>query len=138
MRGRTVTELESMAKTLDKALARQPLQENLVVHRVIDFTRGGKSAPDFTPGKFIEDKGFSSTTLNPDPKFRGTVLEIKLPKGAHAAYLNTLGTELIPTKTERELLVGRNVNRYRIVSVTKGRPGTGESDIVHVEGILSE
>ncbi len=137
MRGRTITELQAITKDLDKALARNPLKENLVVHRVIDFKRVGKSVNDFKPDSIIDDKGFASCTLNPAPQFRGTVLKIHLPKGTHAAYLNPLGEDVIPTKTERELLVGRNVNQYRVISVKKSTV-LGQPDIVEVEGILSE
>ena len=98
---------------IDKAMT--PLDHSIVVHRNISFKVGGELDKALAKGAEFLDKGYISTTL--DEAFSksysgvgsGVVLEIQIPKGARAAYLDFVGQgELNKGLTEAEFLLPRN------------------------------
>lgn len=106
--------LRRMAKNIDAALAKHPLPEPVTVVRSLDLHSAGITADQLKPGKEILDKGFTSTSLDPNKAWVGQRLEIKLPAGTPAAYVSIVGEG---NRGEFELLVGRQVERYRVVEV---------------------
>jgi hypothetical protein len=106
--------LRRMAKHLDAALAKHPLPEAVTVVRSIDLKSAGIAPDQLVPGRQILDKGYTSTSLDPHKAWVGQRLEIRLPKGTPAAYVNIVGEG---NKGEFELLVSRDVEQYRVVGV---------------------
>lgn len=103
-----------MVKNLDAALAKHPLPEPVTVVRSVDLMSAGIDRSQLKPGAMIIDKGYTSTSLDPNKAWVGQRLEIRLPAGTPAAYVNYVGEG---NTTELELLVGREVEQYRIVEV---------------------
>ena len=105
---------KKMVKNLDAALAKHPLPEPVTVVRSVDLMSAGIDRSQLKPGAMIIDKGYTSTSLDPNKAWVGQRLEIRLPAGTPAAYVNYVGEG---NTTELELLVGREVEQYRIVEV---------------------
>ena len=107
--------LREIVKQLDTALAKHRLPEGVTVFRSMDLEAAGIKLADLTPGAEILDKAFTSTSMNPGAIWTGQRLEIRVPKGADAAYINNIGEG---NKAERELLIGRTVQRFKVIGFT--------------------
>lgn len=112
-------------KILDAAIAKSILKADVTVYR-------GVSAPlarKLKLGSILKDNGFTSTSLDmihaddfadrdaTRDEYRGMLIEMRIPKGTHAAYLSQPAlTDVngVP-KNERELIIARG-SRYRVIS----------------------
>jgi len=100
---------------LDKATHAVVTPEPIVVTRWSDPRDMGFKA-GFKPGMEIIDKGYISTSLDPEYEhIRGDQrFEIRLPKGTPAAYIPAA----IPrTQGESELLLARDVDHFQVIEI---------------------
>lgn len=109
-----IRELRKQVKTMDAAIERSIVDRDVVAYR--GTTTDWLGDVDGLAGTIIHDKGFVSTSLDSDigRKFVGykeeenlsaALMEITIPKGSRAAYLDTLNANSKPW--ERELLLPR-------------------------------
>jgi hypothetical protein len=113
---------------LDTAIASSTVPEDVVVHRGIgehaaELVRR-LDAGELVPGSTITDHGYVSTSLSEETAAeiggkRGVHVEIRVPKGAHAAYVD--GAVKKP-QDESEMMLPRG-SRFRIVSAGKDAAG---------------
>ncbi|HEX5569406.1 MAG TPA: ADP-ribosyltransferase, partial [Streptomyces sp.] len=107
-------EVMSNIREVDRALAGNPLREDVMVVRGsgtahLDFDR-----PESLVGRTITDPGYTSSSLgnHPVPSFEGkdAVLRLRVPEGTPAAWVEKVSDFGV---TERELLLGRGTS-YRV------------------------
>lgn len=120
---------KKLAKELDAAIdTAPPLTESITVHRGM---RLQQDAPrnlfdSWEVGGEYSDPGYMSTTLSAktakdfgDPNlFEATTIEIRLPKGQKAAFMQARRSTDPDLEDEQEILLPRNT-RYRVVSKTR-------------------
>ena len=87
-----------------------PLDKPLKVYRGV----GPQFINKLQPGDEFRDDGFVSTSIYPDAAFPGAEIEIRLPAGARAVYLDTISHH----PGESELLIDRSY-KYKVLSVTR-------------------
>jgi hypothetical protein len=135
-------EIARRVALMDQAIARGSVPENLTVWR--GFTLSDMKAEDLV-GKVISDQGSVSTSLAEDrahgfvwqdrkPLEGAVMAEIRIPKGARAAYIENIGSEVTMELTGRpvseyELLLGRG-SQFKVLAVEErpsefGRPREG-------------
>jgi HK97 family phage portal protein len=106
---------QKLAKTLDEVLQKHPLPEPVQVVRCADLQAMGLKLDQIKLGADIDDKAFISTSVNPDHTFGGGHrLEIRLPAGIPAGYVKVATNSY---QHEFELLLGREVNKFRVVEL---------------------
>lgn len=95
-----------------------PLEEAIVVNRYVDsiFSKGDRILnPEI--GMIFDDKAFLSTSavggVFNDRKIK---LEIEVPKGTKAAYIQSEAADILGSYHQQEVLLGRN-NMYNITDV---------------------
>jgi len=110
LRGSLGQELSPKAKLhikqIDSAVGLNVLDRDVVAYRGVTETVAG----NLKSGQKFRDKGYVSTSLDSKvagtfaKRGRGTVLEVRIPKGSHALYMDAaLGS----SRGEKELLLGR-------------------------------
>lgn len=119
---RTKQNVDYAIKHTDKAIGKGSVPSNVKVYR--GFTDGNAilgGDPQGLVGSTIQDKAFVSTSLNKSVAVdfarkgkSGMLMEIDVPAGTKAAYMQKLRPESI----ERELLLGRN-SRFQVTGVRK-------------------
>ncbi len=130
--------LKSEIASVDQALASASLPDAVTVMRGISdpnavFNLGEHGDLSSLVGTTYTDKGFTSTTLDKkvaeyfkgESNANGAVLEITVPKGAHAGWMQIAG---VNDAGESELLLARN-SKFKVTGVTPKSNGT----IIHVE-----
>lgn len=106
-------------RTLDAALEKSTIHENITVYRAIADT---EALGDLSVirGKIITDNGYASTSLNrkaAEMYGNGIICKINIPKGSKGAYISGIKDDLgNDFKSNREILLPRN-SAYRISSV---------------------
>lgn len=131
-----VAELNELRDTLDRALARTVLQEDVVTYRGISTSAGTRDLVDAltfgnAEGMEIEDPAFMSTTLNPEFHAGGQMrLVLTVPKGTHAAALKNVSQV---ATGENELLLARNTKYVieRVEAHTYDNPSSVSPVITH-------
>lgn len=107
-------EVMNNIREVDRALAGNPLREDVMVVRGsgtahLDFDR-----PESLVGRTITDPGYTSSSLgnHPVPSFEGkdAILRLRVPEGTPAAWVEKVSDFGV---TERELLLGRGTS-YRV------------------------
>lgn len=137
LRGFGDVDVSDEVRAIDSALARAVLPSDVTVYRAA--VSEAFPAGDLT-GAVITDAGYVSTTVDPviGQKFASFVVdagntpvlvEMRLPAGTHAGYLDGLLADL----GERELLLARNAS-FRVISDTLGAVHYAPYDI-HVDGV---
>ncbi len=123
--GKPPAKYNATVKAMDAAIDKHTLSEPVTVHRGMDFDRpGAREAIDkMEVGKTYSDKAYMSTTFDKeithvfnDRETPGASMEIRVPKGNHAAYMNA-ASDNPHVNHEKELLLPRNT-QYRVVSKT--------------------
>jgi hypothetical protein len=125
--------VRSDVANLDAAMSKTSVPRDLVVHRGTDpnvYKNELGPDPSTWVGKTFTDKGFMSTTVDPEQAFGGTESEIRVPKGSKGSWLGDLkGREQL--NVEQELLLPRNT-KLRIVGVTVDKSGEATKIITEV------
>lgn len=95
----------------------RPLTENIIVHRgtgveQFGLKRGEEDSLFGLTGTTFEDRGFLSTSVGGRAAFGGTVLEIEVPKGTPAAFVEGI----THYRGENEMLLQQGL-KYKILRV---------------------
>ncbi len=137
LRGQTKTKPGNagIVPDLDKALAKHPTPEGIVVYRGFHLTAalndpawqalGIRSRADLKPGMDLTDTGYTSTSPAKWKAWSGEKLEIRVPKATPGAWVDIVSSN----SGELEFLLGREVDTLRIVEV--------HSDKIVVEALQS-
>lgn len=120
--GKPLSEAETkLLAGLDSALGKTEAPTDLVAYRgLIDPSKIFGKPPEKAVGTTFEDRGFVSTTLDPNmtrdfgAADDGAFLEVRIPQGSPAAYLNANPGGAAGQDIERELLLGRGLT-FRVV-----------------------
>ena len=118
--------VQAMDNIIEKS---EPLKDDILVYRGIDdLYLDGNRINTFNIGQRFNDQAFMSTSLIPKKIFstRRISLEIEVPKGTKAAYLEKFTG--IKNYNQQELLLGRN-NEFEIISYPKIDQNTGQIKI---------
>ena len=117
----------SVIKELDKMMSVSRAKEPMVVYRGIHGLSSQKFYEDFAEGAEMQDKGFMSTSIDPNRAkiFAGSgygLVKILVPKGASAMSMRYKedGTDFSAFPNENEILLPRNT-KYRVVGFEKGK-----------------
>ena len=107
---------------LDRALEAKPVPHDLIVYRgtyLGDVLKGtGLSSRDqLKPGMDLPDAGYTSTSPVFGSAWSGEKFEIRVAKGTPGAWVDPISTH----KGEKEFLLGRDVDTFRIVEVKLDR-----------------
>lgn len=112
------------------------LSKNIVAYRAMKFNENFKKPKE---GDIIENKGYSSTSINPEyiHESLGRIVRLKVKKGTKALYIDENSSNITG---ERELLFPRNMK----IKITKDYTGmsaderydAGLPDGVYYDGIL--
>jgi hypothetical protein len=101
-------------REVDRALAGNPLSEDVMVVRGSGTDHMHFKRPEDLIGRTMSDSGYMSSSLgnHPVPSFEGkeAILRLRVPEGTHAAWVERVSDFGV---TERELLLGRETN-YRV------------------------
>ncbi|MGP3734160.1 putative T7SS-secreted protein [Streptomyces sp. GDS52] len=101
-------------REVDRALAGNPLPEDVMVVRGSGTDHMHFKRPEDLIGRTMSDSGYMSSSLgnHPVPSFEGkeAILRLRVPEGTHAAWVERVSDFGV---TERELLLGRDTN-YRV------------------------
>ena len=121
------TDLSKFINKMDSIIEKSsPLKENLTVYRGVDglFLNGNKIST-FDVGQTFDDSAFVSTSLIPMniANRRPILLEIEVPKGTKAAYLEKYTG--VKNYGQQELLLGRN-NKFEITSLPRFNEDNGQ------------
>ena len=121
------TDLSKFINKMDSIIEKSsPLKENLTVYRGVDglFLNGNKIST-FDVGQTFDDSAFVSTSLIPMniANRRPILLEIEVPKGTKAAYLEKYTG--VKNYGQQELLLGRN-NKFEITSLPRYNEENGQ------------
>ena len=121
------TDLSKFINKMDSIIEKSPpLKENLIVYRGVDglFLNGDKIST-FDVGQTFDDSAFVSTSLIPMniANRRPILLEIEVPKGTKAAYLEKYTG--VKNYGQQELLLGRN-NKFEITSLPRYNEENGQ------------
>lgn len=112
---------------MDKALAANPLPEDVEALRAVNRDAFGGLDLDDLEGKTFQDSGFMSTALKTKPPrdfaSKDVVMRLKVPKGTPAYYMPTI-TKEARLRSEQELLLGRN-RKFRVTG-SSYNPRTGK------------
>lgn len=114
------SKLDEQIHLVDSALEKGRTTEPLVVFRGAYLTRIGIDAAKLQYGDVIPDRGFSSSAIARHKAWSGDGLEIRIPPGTPAGYMDTgpPGDEnkyISSNAGERELLLGRRVVGFRFI-----------------------
>ena len=112
------------------------LSKNIIAYRAMKFNENFKKPKE---GDIIENKGYSSTSINPEyiHESLGRIIRLKVKKGTKALYIDENSSNITG---ERELLFPRNMK----IKITKDytsmsadeRYDAGLPDGVYYDGIL--
>ncbi|SDC76008.1 putative T7SS-secreted protein [Streptomyces prasinopilosus] len=101
-------------REVDRALAGNPLPEDVMVVRGSGVNHIDFDDVDDLVGRTVTDPAYTSTSLgnHPVPSFEGkeAVLRLRVPEGTHAAWVERVSDFGV---IERELLLGRGM-RYKV------------------------
>lgn len=113
---------------LDNIIENSPkLEQSIIVSRNVDsIFKDGEQLLTFNVGDTFNDKSFLSTSVNTGEVFknRKIKLEIEVPKGTKAAYIQS-EVSGINGFNQQELLLARN-GSYQIVEPPQFNPQTGQ------------
>lgn len=140
-------ETRELVARLDAALGGAEAPADLIVYRGIEDTEKVFGVdPAEMAGKTFHDRGYVSTTLDLDqtPLFgaaeaEGALIEITIPKGTAAAYLNAVPGRATNLDAEAEMLLGRGlvfrvtgfeVRRVTFRDLVNGRPKEREVNVM--------
>jgi hypothetical protein len=109
--------IEKAIRDLDSALDKGRLQEGVVLFRGTKLENFGINPNTLRFGDVIPDTAFTSTAVTPGSAWNGTKMEIRVPKGTPAAYvdLQHQGQYVTANPGEREMIVGRTASELRVV-----------------------
>lgn len=121
------TDLSKFINKMDSIIEKSPpLKENITVYRGVDglFLNGDKIST-FDVGQTFDDSAFVSTSLIPRniANRRPILLEIEVPKGTRAAYLEKYTG--VTGYGQQEVLLGRN-NKFEITSLPRFNEENGQ------------
>jgi len=119
---------EAKSKKLDSLIAKQPpLKGEEIVYRGMNPPK--EVAAQLVKGAVIEDKGFMSTTIdrNTAKNFGGTVMTIRIPKGAKALKVQDF-VDTVSSQNEKEMLLprGTKLQITNVHQVSGGLFGMGK------------
>lgn len=127
--------LEERVRGMDAAMEKSVVTEPFVSFRGM-FLQGDmlQKFLNAAPGDVLEDKGFVSTSTNPDKAFSGNIrLEITVPKGARAFSVQSISRY----KDEDEIILDRG-GSFKVVSILDEKNYKGEPkrtlSVVYVPG----
>jgi hypothetical protein len=138
----TRAKAQSLIRDIDSAIGGSTLESPAMVTRGIALD---KQAPEFIqqwkairPGDVLTDKGYMSTTLNPEGvgfgekgswSAYGVRLDIMVPKGTPGVLLDNFTFDKIASR-EEELLLGRNTRLLVHKVVAEGRKMTITAEVI--------
>ena len=124
------TNVDEYVQAMDNIIEKsEPLKDDILVYRGVDaLYLDGNRINTFNIGQKFNDQAFMSTSLIPKKisSTRHISLEIEVPKGTKAAYLEKFAG--IKNYNQQELLLGRN-NEFEIISYPKIDQNTGQIKI---------
>lgn len=101
-------EVKELLNSLDKTFKTAPtVPENIIAYRGV----AAEAFAGLKPGDKFIDKGFVSTTLNPDEMRPGIKVEMRIPKGTKGIYVEKISA----VSSEMELLLNRGT-KFKLVS----------------------
>ena len=104
---------QNVIKGIDQAFdAVPPLDRPIKVYRGLDKTAFEKL--NLYPGDEFRDDGFTSTALTKYDAFSGVKMEIRVPAGARAIYVDPISIN----RGEHELIIDRS-SKYRVLEVER-------------------
>jgi hypothetical protein len=114
-------EFKAITAHLDAALEKGRLKEGVVVFRGTNLRDALGLDPDkLKPGDIIPDPAYTSTAVKPEKAWSGTEMEIRVPAGTPAAYVDAGRSGPISSVAgERELILGRSASELRVVGWEK-------------------
>ena len=121
------TDLSKFINKMDSIIEKSsPLKDNITVYRGVDgLFLNGEKISTFDIGQTFDDSAFISTSLIPRniANRRPILLEIEVPKGTKAAYLEKYTG--VKNYGQQELLLGRN-NKFEITSLPRFNEENGQ------------
>ncbi|MGC9443205.1 putative T7SS-secreted protein [Streptomyces sp. WG5] len=110
-------------REVDRALAGNPIPEDVMVVRGSGVDHLHFKRPEDLVGQTINDRGYTSSSLgnHPVPSFEGkpAIIHLRVPEGTPAAWVENVSDFGV---TERELLLGRDTG-YRVTRAFKDENG---------------
>lgn len=103
--------IDDCIKQIDELIENAPpLTENIVVYRKCDgLYFNNQELRNLVPGEIFNDKAYVSTSLiNPPYSDRSITLEIEVPAGSNAAYIESITG--VTGYNQQEFLIGRDSN----------------------------
>lgn len=124
------SDVNEFIKAMDNIIEKsEPLKEDITVYRGVDgLYLNGNHLNTFNVGQKFNDQAFFSTSLLPTSftENRDVVMEIDIPKGTKAAYLEKYAG--IKKYKQQELLLDSN-SMFEITSPVTYDPNTGQKKI---------
>lgn len=112
--GWSKAEVDGLQKGLDKTFSNAPtVPENIVVYRGMS----PRLLTGLNPGDTFIDNGYTSTTISKNASYRGTKVQIRVPKGTKGIYIAKVSS----FPNEKELLLNRGL-KFRLVNSENDMP----------------
>ena len=124
-------QVEKFNSIMDNLIAQNTIKNDMIVHRGCDglFLNGEMlSIADMKPGTRFNDQAHTSTSVCSThiSKSSSILLEIEVPAGTHAAYIES--NTGVSAYNQQELILGRNT-QYEITGYPVYNPTTGQYTI---------